>query len=66
MHLYIMRTPPPELAVIGGHNPPLEHLISILRSKGLRDIEVQWVGSLDGLVSIISGEADIVDIHLMI
>lgn len=56
--------PPPELAVIGSHDPLLEHLIGILRSKGLRDIEVQWVGSLGGLASIILGEADIAGIHL--
>lgn len=56
--------PSPELAVIGSHDPVLEHIIGILRSRGLKDIEVQWVGSLGGLASIILGEADIAGVHL--
>jgi len=60
----IAEKPPPELVIMGSHDPLLEHLIGILRSKGLSDVEVHWTGSLGGLASILLREADVVGIHL--
>ncbi|RLG88072.1 MAG: MolR family transcriptional regulator [Thermoprotei archaeon] len=57
--------PIPELSIIGSHDPLLEKLIGIVRSCGVKDIEVHWVGSLGGLASLILGEADIAGIHLL-
>ena len=57
--------PIPELTIMGSHDPLLEKLIGIIRSYGVKDIEVHWVGSLGGLASLILEEADIASIHLL-
>jgi len=60
----VTERPLPDLVVIGSHDPLLEHLIGIARSKGLEDVKVYWTGSVGGLASIVLGEADIAGIHL--
>jgi len=60
----VAERPSPDLVVMGSHDPLLEHLIGIARSKGLSDVEVQWTGSIGGLASIFLGEADVAGLHL--
>lgn len=60
----VVERPSPDLVLMGSHDPLLEHLIGIARSKGLGDIKVYWTGSLGGLASIVLGEADIAGVHL--
>lgn len=60
----VVERPLPDLVIMGSHDPLLEHLIGLARSKGLGDVKVYWTGSLGGLASIVLGEADIAGIHL--
>jgi len=55
----------PELTIIGSHDPALEKIVEMLKSRGMvKNIEVSWVGSAGGLASIMLNEADIAGTHL--
>ena len=47
----------------GSHDIALGHLIGIMREKGF-NANVNWVGSLKGIASIMLNEADVAGIHL--
>lgn len=48
----------------GSHDILINHLTGLMNSKGYV-IDVNWIGSLKGLSSIILGEADLSGIHLL-
>ena len=54
----------PELVLMGSHDPLLEHLVGVLRSLGVRDVAVEWTGSMGGLAGILLGEVDVAGVHL--
>jgi len=54
----------PDATIIGSHCPALEEIIKILEAKGYR-IKFIPSGSMDGLIALINGEADIAGIHIL-
>lgn len=55
----------PELTIMGSHDPVLEIIIDILKTrKNIKDVEVSWIGSSGGLASLMLNEADIAGVHL--
>ncbi|MEM2808981.1 MAG: molybdopterin biosynthesis protein [Candidatus Methanomethylicia archaeon] len=54
----------PDATIIGSHCPALEEITKILGEMGYK-IKTISSGSMDGLISIINGEADIAGIHIL-
>ncbi len=68
MDFYVMRTKEgkgrlEEILITGSNDILLELLLGELRSNGIL-VESHWIGSLNGLASIILGEGDVAGIHL--
>ncbi len=55
----------PDLVIMGSHDLLVEKLVDIIRKKGKMNVEIHWIGSYGGLLSLSLGEADISGIHLM-
>ena len=55
----------PDLVIMGSHDLLIEKLVYLVRKKEEREVEVHWIGSYGGLLSLSLGEADISGIHLM-
>ncbi len=52
------------LLYAGSNDPLLQRVIGVLREEGIL-IEAHWIGSLNGLASVLLGEADVAGIHLV-
>ncbi len=52
----------PDLLIVGSHDLLLERAVGRLRG---RKVEVHWIGSYGGLLSMMMGDADISGIHLL-
>ncbi len=55
----------PDLVIMGSHDLLLERIVETFRKGKKKEVEVHWVGSYGGLLSLSLGEADIAGIHLM-
>ncbi|MCD6369064.1 MAG: LysR family transcriptional regulator [Thermoproteales archaeon] len=55
---------PPELIFAGSHDIIVEHLIRLLKNRGVRDVDFSWIGSANGLATLMLEEADVAGIHL--
>jgi len=54
----------PELSIMGSHDPILELIVDKLKERGVKDVEVSWIGSAGGLASLMVGDADVAGVHL--
>ncbi len=55
----------PDLVIMGSHDLLLEKIADYIRKKGKKEVEIHWIGSYGGLLSLSLGEADIAGIHIM-
>ncbi len=51
----------PDLLIAGSHDLLLERAVGVLRGR----VEIHWIGSYGGLLSMMMGDADISGIHLL-
>jgi len=54
----------PDIVYAGSNDILLEHVMGLLKNRGVESIEVAWVGSSGGLTLLMLGEADLAGIHL--
>ncbi|MCX8189594.1 MAG: molybdopterin biosynthesis protein, partial [Nitrososphaeria archaeon] len=54
----------PDLTVIGSHCPALEKIVELLCKRGYY-VKLIPSGSMDGLISVLNGEADLAGIHIL-
>jgi len=54
----------PDATIIGSHCPALEEIVKMLEREGYK-IKLISSGSMDGLIAILNGEADLAGIHLL-
>jgi putative molybdopterin biosynthesis protein len=57
--------PKEAVLVTGSHDVALELMLSRLRERGGVPVEAHWIGSLNGIASIILNEGDIAGVHLL-
>ncbi len=54
----------PDIVYAGSHDLALEMLAGLLRSEGV-NVELHWIGSLNGVKAVAMGEADFAGVHVL-